>query len=274
MMATVAVVVIVAGLLVYGYVSNFILKIEEYRIEADAGQKDPFTIVMLADLHAGKFGRKNERLIQAIKEQKPDMICMAGDMTVKNGKGTDSCLALCKELVLVCPVYYAPGNHEIRMECYEDYAKKLKKAGVFWLDNEHMFFDENQEIGIYGLNIDEFFYHKCWQKRNFTIYDMQTVFGAADRGKFNILLAHNPEYFETYCSWGADLIFSGHVHGGIVRLPFLGGALDPSLRIFPKYDAGIFHRGKSRMVLTRGLGTHHIRLRFFNLPEISVIRLV
>lgn len=272
MIAAITVVVIVAGLLVYGYVSNFILKIEEYQIESGADKNGTLKIVMLADLHGGRFGKQNEKLIQTIKEQKPDIICMAGDMTVKNGKGTDSCLALCRELLSVCPVYYSPGNHEIRMECYEDYVSQLIQAGVFWLDNERMFIvHKNKKICMYGLNIDEFFYHKFWQKRDFTVDDMNAAIGAAGRETVNILLAHNPEYFEAYCDWGADLILSGHVHGGIARLPLFGGVLGPSLRIFPRYDAGIFQNDKTSMVLTRGLGTHHIRFRFFNLPEISVI---
>ncbi len=102
---------------------------------------------------------------------------------------------------------------------------------------------------------------------------MEQYLGAAGKDCFNILLAHNPEYFKEYQEWGADLVMSGHVHGGIARLPLLGGVIAPSLQLFPAYDAGLFQRGKSHMVLTRGLGTHHIRLRFFNIPEISVINL-
>lgn len=266
--------VLVVGLLVYGYCSNYMLKTEKYEIGLRRGEGETIRIVMLADLHAAAFGKNNRRLIQKIKEQKPDMICLAGDMTVKSGKGMDSCLALCKELVSVCPVYYAPGNHEIRMTEYEDYISRLEKEGVSWLDNGHRsVFLKNHRIGIYGLDIGEEFYHKFWQKRDFTVENMKMLLGSAGEEEIHILLAHNPEYFPAYCDWGADLVLSGHVHGGIAKLPLLGGVIDPALRIFPKYDSGLFREKDSYMVLSRGLGTHHIRLRFFNRPEISVINL-
>ena len=98
--------------------------------------------------------------------------------------------------------------------------------------------------------------------------------GQCDSGLFTIMLAHNPEYFPVYAEWGADLVLSGHIHGGIARLPVLGGVLSPSLQPFPRYDAGEFIWKGSHMVLSRGLGLHHIKLRFFNCPEISAIRII
>lgn len=260
-------------LLVYGYLSNGMLTVEHYPLTV-WGEGEPVKVVMLADLHGSMFGSDNRRLIQRIQREAPDIICMAGDMTVKNGKGTDSCLALCRELLQICPVFYAPGNHEIRMECYEQFIDELKKAGVVWLDNAHRdLVVRSRRIRVYGLNLEEELYHKFWRKTEFDSSGMESYLGAAGKEYFNLLLAHNPEYFKEYQEWGADLVLSGHVHGGIARLPLFGGVIAPSLQLFPAYDAGLFQRGKSRMVLTRGLGTHHIRLRFFNTPEISVINL-
>lgn len=265
--------VLIILLLVYGYLSNGMLAVEHYPLSV-WGDGEPVKIVMLADLHGSSFGPGNRRLIQKIQRESPDIICMAGDMTVKNGKGTDSCLALCKELLKMCPVYYVPGNHEIRMESYEHFIRELKKAGVVWLDNTHHdLVIRGRRTRVYGLNLEEELYHKFWKKTEFDRDRMEQYLGAAGKECFNLLLAHNPEYFKEYQEWGADLVLSGHVHGGIARLPLLGGVIAPSLQLFPAYDAGLFQRGKSRMVLTRGLGTHHIRLRFFNTPEISVINL-
>lgn len=267
--------VFVILLLFYGYLSNYRLTVENYSIGSGKLNTDSLRIVMLADLHGGMFGKQNQRLIQKIKEQKPNVICLAGDMTVKNGKGTDSCLALCQELLKICSVIYAPGNHEIRMEYYETYLSRIKEMGVIWLDNEaRQFCLKGKNVCFYGLNLPEEFYHKVWEKRNFTDEILRQLLGTPKADCRNILLAHNPEYFSAYSCWGADLVLSGHVHGGIARLPLVGGVIAPSLRIFPKYTGGMYKMASAVMVLSRGLGTHHIRLRFFNPPEISVINVL
>ena len=103
--------------------------------------------------------------------------------------------------------------------------------------------------------------------------EMEEHLGTADRRHFQILMAHNPDYFEDYVNWGADLVLSGHVHGGIMRLPVLGGVISPSYQIFPKYDAGIFSSGTGKMIISTGLGCHSIKIRLFNPPEIDVITL-
>lgn len=265
--------VLLTGMLIYGYCSNFMFRAEQYTVPVSGlDQGCPVRIVMLADLHGSVFGRNNDRLIRKIKSLHPDMICVAGDMTVKDGRGASACIALCREMVRLCPVYYAMGNHEIRMEHFKDFCFELKKAGVFVLDNEHVrFAASGRKIGVYGWSAGEWYYHKCWQKRVLTVKELEHQLGVPEQGEFHILLAHNPEYFQTYCKWGADLVLSGHVHGGIARLPWIGGVISPSLRLFPKYDAGKFREQNGTMILSRGLGTHHIRLRFFNIPEISVI---
>lgn len=262
-------------LLLYGYVSNFFFRAEYYTVPV-SGMKGEKTvrIVMLADLHGTVFGTENRRLLQKIRTLCPDMVCIAGDMTVKDGGGAAECIALCRKLSELCPVYYAMGNHEARMEGYEAFCSGLRKAGVFVLDNEYRTcFLAEMKICIYGWNADECYYYKCWQRQELPVEELQGQLGFPEKGAYHVLLAHNPEYFQVYRAWGADLVLSGHVHGGIARLPFLGGVISPSLRLFPKYDAGEFRDGDAVMVLSRGLGTHHIRLRFFNVPEISVIDL-
>ena len=103
---------------------------------------------------------------------------------------------------------------------------------------------------------------------------MKEVLGCVDPKPFSILLAHNPEYFKEYADWDPDLALSGHVHGGVVRLPFLGGVIAPSLRIFPHYDAGLFEEYGHKMILGRGLGMHTLPIRIFNPGELIRIELV
>ncbi len=95
----------------------------------------------------------------------------------------------------------------------------------------------------------------------------------AEKDRFQILIAHNPQYFKEYAGWGADLTLSGHVHGGIVRLPLLGGVVSPSLALFPKYSGGRYQQAGRTMILSRGLGTHTINVRMFNPGEVSLIEI-
>lgn len=255
-------------LLAYGYSQNYAMKTEYYRIEADYVSCSK-RLVLLSDLHGNSIGVCNKKLLAGIDSVKPDIICVAGDMTVKNGKGAKETAALMANLTKKYPVYYASGNHEIRMPDYENFKTELKQVGVIYLENKWMPLADGYAIG--GLDLPEYWYHKCWDKRRMEHSDLEKLMEEPPARYFNILIAHNPEYFPQYAEFGAELVLSGHIHGGIARLPFLGGVISPSLRLFPAYDAGVFERGKSHMILTRGLGLHHIKLRFFNRPELSVI---
>lgn len=259
-------------LILYGFCQNFFLCTEFYTVKAADVTKEK-RIVLLADLHGNHFGKGNDKLLTEIVWAEPDCVCIAGDMTVKNGKGAREMIAFLGKLAKKYPVYYAPGNHEIRMPHYGRYRRKLEEKGVVYLENEWVISDG---YAIGGLDLPEYWYHKCWDKRELdkkTLSEIIKPPGQISGGEklFSILLAHNPEYFRTYADFGASLVLSGHIHGGIARLPGFGGVISPSLRLFPAYDAGLFQEGESYMVLSRGLGLHHIRLRFFNRPELSII---
>lgn len=263
--------------LLYGYASNFFLKIEDYELVSSGIEADT-TIVLLTDLHNCEHGPGNRRLRQEIDTISPELVCIAGDMVVKGeSAGTERkqdpghVISFLSELAESYTVCYAPGNHETRMEGYEEYRQSLKKAGIQYLENETVTTEAG--IAVTGLDLPAYWYHKCWEKRRFSEGVMEELLGPCREDRFHILLAHNPEYFPFYAAWGADLTLSGHVHGGIMRLPFAGGVIAPSLRLFPRYDAGLYEIEGRYMVLSRGLGLHHIRLRFFNRPELSRIRL-
>lgn len=267
-------------LLAYGYCLNFFVKTENYGISAE-NVDGKLRLVLLTDLHGNRYGEDNQKLVGRIEREHPDLICITGDMTVKDGTGIPEVLSLLQKLVEQYPVYYSPGNHEIRMPDYENYKRQVRELGVHYLENEWLYAGHGIAVG--GLDLPGYWYHKCWEKRNLDVAGLakimkppeqaksETVQASAGETFFPILLAHNPEYFPQYAGWGAGLVLSGHLHGGIARLPILGGVIAPSLRLFPVYDAGYFRLGKSHMIVSRGLGLHHIRLRFFNRPELSVI---
>lgn len=240
----------------------------------------PCKLVLLADLHNKSFGKGNERLLAAIREIGPDAVLTAGDMlTAERGADFTNALTLLEGLAESYPIYYGMGNHEYRLGLYparypgmyEGYAAGLKKAGIEPLVNETAYLPA-WNIAVCGAQIDKDYYRHFRRAPMEPSY-LQKLLGTPDREKFQLLIAHNPVYFDAYADWGADLVVSGHVHGGIMRLPFLGGVLSPSLTLFPRYDGGIFREHGSTMILSRGLSSHTIPIRIFNPGELIVIEL-
>lgn len=243
--------------------------------------KEKYTFVMLSDLHNKSYGKRNEKLIRAIADCHPDSVMTAGDMyTSKEGTDFDNALALLDALSKQFPVYIANGNHEHKTsehpeifdDMYQKYIGELKKLGLAPLVNEHLILPEKNLV-ICGLQIGrEYFGH--FQKREMPAGYMDRLAGKPDKNRFQILLAHNPLYFKEYAEWGADLVLSGHVHGGIVRLPVLGGVISPAVTLFPQYDGGRFEMGGSTMILGRGLGTHTLPVRMWNPGEVVLVTLL
>ena len=253
-------------------------RVVSYHLKSDKIEK-PHRFVLLADLHNKSYGKNNDRLIAQIKALGPEAVYMAGDMmTAKNGCAYDQAVKLIRELSREYPLYYSMGNHESRLflhpEAYgnlwEDYEAKLKETGVWLLRNQRS--HQGSELAVSGLDMEDRFY------RHFRLLPMSgeylnKILGAPDADRYQILLAHNPDYFSSYADWGADLVLSGHVHGGVMRLPLVGGVISPALRLFPKYDGGVFREGKTTMVLSRGLGMHTLPVRIFNPGELVLITL-
>ena len=251
----------------------------EYEIESDKIIK-PCKFVLLSDLHNKSYGKNHERLISKIKSVSPDAVLVAGDMlTAAKGQDSEVVLSLMRQLSSRYKIYYGMGNHEHHlMRCpeqygtmYDDYVADLMKMGIHPLINENTYLPE-YNVSVCGALID-----KCFFKR-FRKYPMDErylskLLGEPREDTCQVLIAHTPQYFEEYAAWGADVVVSGHVHGGIMRLPYLGGVLSPNMTLFPKYDGGRFVRGKTTMILSRGLGTHTIPVRVFNPGELVVITL-
>lgn len=258
--------------------SRFVTEQHSFR---DSRIRKKCRAVVLADLHNKRYGKDNEQLIAAIREQKPDVILVTGDIpTAKPKKSLDIAIHLMEELSKDYPIYYANGNHEQRMKLYpekygdmcEVYDKALRDMGVKRLVNAYTVLEE-YGLAIFGAEIDKFYYKRFGVKPMAPEY-MPSVLGQPKADYYNILLAHNPDYFPQYAAWGAELVLSGHVHGGMVRVPFWKkGVVSPNVRLFPKYDSGIFRQDKSVMWLSRGLGMHTIPVRLFNPAELMVLDL-
>lgn len=249
----------------------------EYEVVSDKLTR-PCKMVLLSDLHNKSFGTENKKLLEKIDSISPDGILVAGDMlTATKGKDFAPALLLMKQLSSRYKIYYGMGNHEYRLKLYpeqyegmyDSYMKGLAEAGIVPLVNENTYLPE-YNLSVCGAEIDRCYY-KRFRKQPMNEAYLPKILGQPRKDACQLLIAHNPAYFEEYAAWGANVVVSGHVHGGIMRLPVLGGVLSPNLTLFPKYDGGRFTKGCSTMILSRGLGTHTIPLRIFNPGELIVI---
>ncbi len=257
--------------------------IRNYEIHSERLKKDA-VFCLLSDLHENQFGEGNIDLLNAINDISPDAILIAGDMLTayqelghdRYEKIADFVCALCQKY----PVYAANGNHETKMDilggfrkqAYDKYEKTIRDAGCVLLRNQGTYLEE-YNMEIHGLELGPEFFRKMVKYPMPDGY-IEKYFGVPCKDRFQLLIVHNPIYFDRYKLWGADLTVSGHVHGGIIRLPLFGGVISPALVPFPKYDGGLYEIENSKMILSRGLSTHSIRVRFNNPGELCVIKLI
>lgn len=268
---------------VISYFENRKLTVTEYKI-TDAfipSAFHGFNIVQLSDLHNACFGTQNEELIRKIRDLEPDLILVTGDMIVgKPGTDVNFAAATMNKLTDIAPVYFSMGNHELRTSIYTDiygdmwecFKAQLNPKVNILSDDKAIIKKDGAIIYLYGVSLNPHLYRRLIKMPMEPDY-LESVFGVCDKSSYNIFLAHNPDYFSDYAAWGANLTFSGHVHGGMIRLPILGGALSPMIHFFPKYDKGLFCQNGKYMILSGGLGNHTLKFRVNNLPEIVSVTL-
>ena len=273
------------GLEIYRELHHF--RITHYTIESQKfkGFSRDLNLIFLSDLHNRVYGEKNEPLLQAIRNEKPDLILIGGDMLVgKEDASYDIALDFTSQLPEIAPVLYATGNHEQRMRenpesyqaSYADYRQQLKDRGVLFLENGSCRIEAGTVLlEISGVELPSASYKKLKklpiQVSDIAEYLHKDSVSVTEDSVYRILLAHNPAYMNAYKEWGADLILSGHLHGGVMRLPGIGGVITPQAFLFPKYSGEMTKEGEQTIIVSRGLGTHTINIRLFNQPEVVSI---
>ena len=244
--------------------------------------KDEIRIAFLCDLHNRLYGERNHYLIDAIKEENPNLILIGGDMVLaKYKKGFQHALEFMEQLPQIAPVYACNGNHEQRMKDnpeeygdFDSYREQLVKAGVVFLENEVEYtFINGINIKISGLELPASYYLKKKNRRNITRRTMKSYVGMAEEKGYQLLLTHYPQPYNMYKSWGADLVLAGHLHGGMVRIPKWRGLLSPQWEWFPKYSGELTKDGNNTIIVSRGLGNHTVPVRLFNKAEIVIVTL-
>lgn len=262
------------------------LTLKSYTVK-DARIRKPFRLVFLTDLHANSFGINNRTLVQCIRDARPDAVLIGGDMMVVKPHHRKDFSALEDILMGLSgdfPIFYAEGNHEQRMKLENERYPGWWETfyGLIFRYNVSYLLDETVELGenvfLSGLDIESSFYKKFAFKKMPASYLHEHLpeTAAEKTDEYHILMAHTPQYMESCWESGADLVLSGHYHGGTVVLPGLGPLMSPQFRFFPKFARGRYtsKNGRSTGIVSAGLGTHSVNIRLFNRPELSVIDLL
>lgn len=265
---------IAAGLLLFLFFywqnNGLVITAYEYTDAKITAELEGFRILQISDLHSKNF---RGRLTEKIREQKPDIIVITGDLIDSYDRDIETASKLIADILPIAPVYFVPGNHEYNnFKLYAKLAAFLAESGVTVLE------DASSSIFEKGLNIigiaDPAFSESAFYEEGEVMAAMQQAAASnSEENMFNLLLAHRPEYFDLYSQSNVDLVFCGHAHGGQVRLPFVGGLVAPGQGLFPEYTSGIHWKNAAAMVVSRGLGNSILPLRIFNRPEIVVVTL-
>lgn len=236
---------------------------------------DGFQIAQVSDLHNTVFGKNNAELLQALSECEPNIIVITGDLVDAEHTEIDIALDFAKEATQIASTYYVTGNHEACLPQYDELKTGLESSGVVVLEDTLTQLGYKDElITLIGLSDPSFTIKGDMFGEIPAMIDTKLRGLIEDKDGYTILLSHRPELFETYVNCGVDLVFSGHAHGGQFRLPFIGGLVAPNQGLFPQYDAGLYTKGDTNMIVSRGLGNSIIPIRFNNRPEIVLLKLI
>ena len=269
--ACLAAVLSVAGWIVWG---NTALELNTYTVLAEDLPEvfDGYRIAHISDLHNTQIGDNNEKLLETIRKAEPDIIAITGDLIDFRNTNIEIALHFAEEAMKIAPCYYVTGNHEARIPEYDDLKSGLTGLGIVVLEDERLEIQRlGEKIAVIGVNDPSF-------ETNYLFGDAAAALRlklqeCTDEDTYTVLLSHRPELLETYAQCGVDLVLSGHAHGGQVRIPFVGGLVAPNQGLFPKYDAGMFIKENTTMIVSRGIGNSIIPIRVNNRPEVILIEL-
>ena len=257
----------ILGWVIWG---NTTVKTTKYTIENSRIPEkfSGYRIAQISDLHNTEFGTGNRQLLRKLKKAEPDIIVITGDLIDSGDTNVQIALDFCKEAVKIAPVYYVSGNHDVWAEEYLLLCDELTNIQVNVLnDRPERIWVDDESISLIGIQDPEWRQNSSTEAMDALITDLIP----ADR--YTVLLSHRPEFFSEYVESGVDLVFTGHAHGGQIRVPFIGGIYAPYQGFFPEYDSGTYTQNQTTMVVSKGLGNGTPVPRINNPPEIVIVEL-
>jgi len=269
--------VILVGLIGWTVWGNTALELNQYTLRSEKLPESfsGYRIAQVSDLHNTELGKGNDRLLEVLREAKPDIITITGDLIDSRNTNVETALEFAREAVKIAPCYYVTGNHEARVPAeYSKLKKGLVELGVAILENERITLEKNgQTVILMGVDDPSL-------QTDYLFGDAESAMKAQlqtlmrEKNAYTVLLSHRPELFDVYAENGVDLILSGHAHGGQFRLPFIGGLAAPNQGLFPEYDGGLYTNNGTNMIVSRGVGNSIVPFRFNNRPEVVLVELI
>ena len=264
--------IVLCGL--YLHYENTKLQVSNYKIVNNNIPVDfnNYKIVQISDFHNNQSNTLTNDLIKEIEKQEPNIIVLTGDFIDSSKTNVEVAMNFIKKINTVAPIYYVSGNHEASISGYTKFKEQLLENKVIILENKTEVLKINESsINLMGIDDPRMAHESFISDSEIVKVELDNV--KYNRDKYNILLSHRPELFDTYVEKEIDLILTGHAHGGQIRIPFMGGIVAPNQGFFPKYTSGIFEKNKTTMVVSRGIGNSIIPFRINNRPELVVITL-
>ena len=254
------------------YYENHTLQTDYYTVNfSDLPEGfDECRIVQLSDLHGAVFGKDNEDLVAAVRAAQPDYIVITGDTRDRFRETPQSyTVQLCQAMAEIAPTYFVTGNHEWALRKVRELKDAIAETGAVVLSNEFVTLERGGDaIVLAGVDDPNGSSNKKKPEQL-----AEKIYEAYD-DPFWLLLAHRNNYFEKqYCNLGADLVISGHAHGGVIRLPFTDGLIGVERDLFPTYTSGLYEVNGAKLFVSRGLGNSGRSFRIFNRPQVAVLTL-
>lgn len=259
---------------IYLYFENTSLTVSEYVVENSKIDKEfeNFKIVHISDFHNDTSDKLTNDIVLTTKKQSPNIIVITGDLIDSRRTKVNVAIDFVSKLKEIAPIYYVNGNHEHRVEEYKTLKNSLEKLGVTILENKVANIEiNNKKINLLGINDPSFANEPFVDDSEIVQSYIKSL--KYDENLYTILLSHRPEMFETYVDEKIDLAFTGHAHGGQIRLPFIGGLIAPNQGLIPKFTGGEYNKENTKMILSRGLGNSIFPFRVNNRPELVVVKL-
>ena len=264
---------VAAVLTAYLYYGNTAVTVTRYDISSEKipPDFDGFRIVQISDLHNSGNSVMKESLISKTANAKPDVILLTGDMVDSYFTDVSAAISMIEKLNEIAPMYYVIGNHEARTGESSNLIRRMRELGIGILWNSYSIIRVgNDEIVIAGIN-DPRLLNKDGTADDAAIARESLGSLDYDREMYTILLSHRPELLNTYATYGIDLVFAGHAHGGLVRLPFIGGLYAPHQGLLPDYTGGVIYQiADTSMIVSRGVGNSGDTFRINDNPELVV----